>query len=439
MFSITHAMDLGDNGGETILFADLNGDGERELVVRQSSEIYGSRQNRRPEFKENISDENAHLFQLCALDWNGKLLWRTGSPWPHPTPYTAHGGTEMTRIVDADRDGKPEVLYLYRDTLVVLDAATGKVRRSVSLPTDALNIVHVQNLGADGYRYLLKSNSFSEWGYGQPLIVLDEEFRQIGEPRVVPGGGHNILLRDVDGDGKDEIFVGYTLLDHDYREMYAFDFGAHADSIYVRDINEDGTDEVIYNCDNERFVCVNVKGELLFEKTEFAHPQAAHIGKFMPEVPGLQIFMNNRGTHGGSFMMDCTGRVLWDFPCNGYSSLFKNPEPGGPDLMLHRPNPGRLAWNPELERSVMERARELGYGEMPIAKGSPHEPFVMDGHGRILYRFPSLAELDLSRWGLPHAQHPATPPGYTIYTLDVDDCGKEELVFHNRYRMWVFS
>src|SRR5690349_15500763 len=46
--------------------------------------------------------------------------------------------------------------------------------------------------------------------------------------------GHYPAIADVDGDGRDEVFVGFALIDHDGRELFAHDPGdAHQDATYI--------------------------------------------------------------------------------------------------------------------------------------------------------------------------------------------------------------
>jgi hypothetical protein len=440
MYQLTQAIELGDNGGEFMLFADVNDDGRKEIIIRQSSEMYASEHNRGPKLKA-ITMDNALLFQLTCMTQEGEILWQHGRPWTGATPYQAHGGgPHMTKLHDWDNDGRAELYYLYRDRLHVLDPRDGSPIRELSLPTDALTILKFQNRGQSEQHLLLKAIAFSEWGYGNPLFAYDYDLNPVAGPIVVDGAGHDFILRDIDGDGRDEMFIGYSMLDADFNQIWAVDLeGEHLDSSYLEDIDLDGRDELIVNVDDGDFVILDESGTILRRRSDFPHPQSASIGRFVAGRTDKQVFLHNRATHGGACMMGADAETLWEFPCNGYSMPLYGRGPDNTDLILFWPNPGRLNWNPELEAGLVQRAKELGYRDLPITAGASTEPFVLNGSGEIVYRFPNIRELDLSPWGVSSRTDGRATPGFTVYQEDLNGDGALDLVFHDRRTMWVFS
>ncbi|NLS79524.1 MAG: hypothetical protein GXY76_19925 [Chloroflexi bacterium] len=435
-YRIVKVLEVGQNGGEWLKFADVDGDGQKEIVWRQSGGMFDS-----DAYKTSghgyITDENQYLLQLTCMKQDGRILWQRGKPWTQERPYNTHGGNQMTAIRDINGDGRLELVYIFRGELHMLDAATGAHLRSIPLITDAISIIGFQGLGAAGCNIILKSIGTSPYGYGRPLLAYDADLNLLWQD-TTGGNGHALVFRDVDGDGKDEILEGYRLIDDDGRVLWSHEWPSHADHIAVQDLDGDGVEEVVYCTDNEDFIIVNGRGEMLLHRTDFPHPQTTSIGRFVAGEPGYQIFMNNRATHGGAVMMDCHGRTLWDFPCNGYSETLPNPEPGGLDLILHKPGPGRLP--AAIETALVQRAAELGYEGLPIQGNAGFEPFILDGEGRVLYTFPFLeASLDVTRWGIDPRLKMDHGAGFGLTIDDVDGDGVDEFVFANRWKAWFLK
>ena len=90
-------------------------------------------------------------------------------------------------------------------------------------------------------------------------------------------GAHSVVMGDVDGDGKDEIMYGASALDHD--------------------------------------------GSLLY-RTGGGHGDALHLGQFLPERPGLQVYMPHEEEYApypyDSTMRDAaTGEIIYSKPQTG--------------------------------------------------------------------------------------------------------------------------
>src|SRR5947207_2140622 len=129
-------LDVQDFGAETLRVGDLNGDGAPDLLLVQSE--YGCRA----------------ITCLTAVTIDGRVLWQVGKP--SASAGYVYGDLPV-QIYDFDGDGRNEVLYvrqakyaeLYpgtglvverakryegRATMVVLDAQTGREKRTFPLP-----------------------------------------------------------------------------------------------------------------------------------------------------------------------------------------------------------------------------------------------------------------------------------------------------------------
>ncbi len=210
---IVSSIETPDFGGMTLRVGDLNSDGAPDLLITQSD--YGSREIR----------------CLTAISIAGVRLWQTG------LPSLANGRVYSdlpVQVYDWDNDGINEVLFIrqarYADPceymngdcrmreranryegnafMVVLDGLTGREKTTVPLPAPADDCILMADLTGCGHRrdFVVKDRYWNMWGVSREGDVL---WHWQGAT------GHYPAVADIDGDGRDEVFVGYALLDHD--------------------------------------------------------------------------------------------------------------------------------------------------------------------------------------------------------------------------------
>ncbi|NJL72254.1 MAG: hypothetical protein HC888_12060 [Candidatus Competibacteraceae bacterium] len=196
--------------GRNLRFGDLDGDGRTEILVPQVIQ-HGPR------------DAYAEVGCLTALDLDGRVLWRHGEPDPGNWFLT---NDVAVQIHDVDGDGAAEVVYCRDFELRIVEGATGRIKRSIRTPEsceqndkfprilgDSLFFCDVRGLGRKG-DILLKDRYWNFWVYDDALNLLWK------------GGcktGHYPHAADIDGDGRDEIAIGYSLYDHDGRLLWSHD------------------------------------------------------------------------------------------------------------------------------------------------------------------------------------------------------------------------
>jgi hypothetical protein len=150
-------------------------------------------------------------------------------------------------------------------------------------PTGATN---VQNYPQGGVQVICyKNDGESAWHY-----------KHAGEGYW--GGGHEIRVHDLDGDGLDEVIHsangGVVCLNHDGAERWRHDIGMHSDWIAVADVTGDGRLDVVvqHGGATGHFYLLNadtgaierqVKNEPRSEVQNFA------VGRFRPQLPGRQL------------------------------------------------------------------------------------------------------------------------------------------------------
>jgi len=196
--------------------------------------------------------------------------------------------------------------------------------------------------------------------------------------------GHEPAICDVDGDGRDEVAVGTSLLDHDgtllWRHPMATFAGPweddHVDVSSAADINEDGRVEIAYCF---RMVVDGLTGERLWHDPTW-HGQDVHIGKFREDVPGLQLLFGDREYRAtGHFihgeladLRDAEGNKLWE---RRFMSMH------GPQTINWLPNDlSQITVSPDLQRNAPNPNLQ-----------------IFDGHGMLVDVLPSLSPFDEMR------------------------------------------
>jgi len=207
-----------DYGGAWVVAADVDGDGEIEIITaRQVSWWTG------PHLQGGISTHFTASVAVQKLD--GSLLWHWGS---------AGQGERITRndvacqVYDWNGDGKLEIVVIGRSEMAILDAASGNLLRAYPVPPFACDCVIAADLVGRGYPsdFIIKDRYFQMWGMRSDGKILWESPRT----SLVSGPwhlGHHPLPIDMDGDGKDEIFAGFFMLDHDGKVLWELNDSEH--------------------------------------------------------------------------------------------------------------------------------------------------------------------------------------------------------------------
>ena len=333
---LVSVIDVRDFGAETVRVGDLNGDGAPDLLFVQC--VFGTRE----------------ITCLTATTIVGDVLWQTGTP----DPGNGRLYSDLpVQIYDWDGDGRNEVLWLeqafYADPVVwdcatgrevkveparpgrfkgepgwvrewarryegnailhILDAATGKEKGQLPIPSPADDSFLFADLTGRGRRadLVVKDRYWNMWGVAHTGEVL---WRWQGSV------GHYPAIADVDGDGRDEVFVGFALVDHDGKVLFAQDpKNAHQDAAYIVRL-ADGTWRLLFG--NHGIHCLAPDGRELWH-----HPlaEAQHVvaGPFRDDSE-VQFMVIDRGqpiagdyrnrAPATLYLYDLDGRELWRRP-----------------------------------------------------------------------------------------------------------------------------
>ena len=188
--------------GQWFVTGDIDGDGAVEIITAR-----------------NHMDDSTppHVTSVTARKLSGELLWTWGDP--------AAGGWRLgydvaCQVHDWDGDGRLEVVLATHNELVELDGATGAERRRLKIPTGASDCLTFVDLAGRGHRreLLVKDRYYNIYALNYDGKLL----WHVGWP-----GGHRTAhqpyLLDIDGDGREEVVVGYALADADGKLRWTFE------------------------------------------------------------------------------------------------------------------------------------------------------------------------------------------------------------------------
>ncbi len=255
-----------ERGGFTPVFGDLNGDQRLDVVLRLDNGI------------REMSRDPGVPVEVEAFTHYGRSLWRR----PLVSHARCYGNANNVPVVvwDLDGDGKSEVIASLEEAgrlyLAILDGMTGEVRRKTPWTPMATDFAKSSTRIHMAIAYLNGRTPAIVTQTGlyenEILDAYDADLKKIwqfrSEAETSGSGSHHIDIADVDGDGRDEVFNGTTLLNYD---------GSMRWSIYRM------------------------------------HPDIVAIKHIVPGSKERQVFFAvETSTHAGAYLVEArTGRVLW--------------------------------------------------------------------------------------------------------------------------------
>ena len=312
--------------------ADLNGDGEYDFVIKQPNV------NVDPWYRYWRPSETTYTLEAWLSD--GTFLWEKDLGWAIESgiwysPYI---------VYDFDGDGKAEVAVKTgppgdpRDTepageyaagrvrtgpeyLSILDGMTGEEKARVDWPSregfgvgdSGYNFASRNQLGvayldgktpaiivARGTYTLMKVDAYH---YHQGELELVWSWDSRDEPGLYRGqGAHFMHVADVDGDGRDEIILGASVLDDNGVGLWSLGMG-HPDHHYVGNIDPTRPGlEIYYGFETGQLrngVCLvdAATGEILWgidERTYHVHAFGL-VSDIDPRYPGMECYSGEQG------------------------------------------------------------------------------------------------------------------------------------------------
>jgi len=305
---------------------------------------------------------------LAATTWDGRELWRLPQCASHVKVASAPvGGArriyalvgERSRAEQVTVRGKPSRRTV-ADEMVAIDGATGRVEARVRLP-DEPEIELLRNYDVSYETGRLVSEDpldicVRQWrsdcgGGGRDLWAYDASLKLLWHRKVDPPYGHHnaVHLVDLDGDGRDEVMAGGTLLSpdgdviavHDRADEVEHITGAgHYDAVCVGFFAEDPEKDPV------AFLMAGSAGVYVVDpltgRTRAAH-RTGHAQWGLPckvrdDLPGKQILHGTRwGNMGIMTLFSGRGERLWTIQPDHIvqGSCAVQWEPQGPQLIWH--------------------------------------------------------------------------------------------------------
>jgi len=385
----------GFGAARALRLGDLDGDGRPELLLVQNIGFFGGNYN--------------HISCMTALSLEGRVLWQTGKPDPDHAWVTYDVAVQ---IHDLDDDGQNEVVYALGDRIRVLDGRTGNLEATYPVPEsrilpDEVSWKEYQHYYRRDHLPWLNVDSlaFADLrGQGKPLdvIIKDRHTRMWAFTNrfellwtATANLGHYPYFYDYDRDGKDEIFLGYTLFQDDGNKVWTLDekFQEHSDGTCAGDFSLAGEPERVFAAgSDDGAIFLDLEGTIL-EHHLVGHAQTPTAGQYRPDIPGLEFCnINYWGEPGLITLYDHKGKEITHF------ELF---HAGSPVLPVN--------WRGDGQEFIMLSAN--------IVEGG-----LVDGWGRRVVMFPPDG-------------HPDT--AYMVHDLTGDP--RDEIIVWSTEEIWIYT
>jgi rhamnogalacturonan endolyase len=205
--------------------------------------------------------------------------------------------------------------------------------------------------------------------------------------------GHYPAVADVDGDGREEVMIGYTLVDDDGSVLWSIEVADHQDAIAIAPIGSDREELLIaLACGEGGTVVCNTSGRILWRERT-GHVQRLTAARVRDDVPGLQI----------------ATKTFW----------------GNPDIICLYDAKGEMLESVEISGggAVLSPVNWRGDGvELLLTSGSLRLGGMLDGRLRRVVEFPEDGH-----------------PTLCAEAIDLMGDPRDEIVLWDLDRMWIYT
>jgi rhamnogalacturonan endolyase len=283
--------DTGEFGtNQNVRLGDLNGDGNKEIVF----------------VRPDLSGMGVGSVSVINLD--GELMWQYGKL----VACKACEGKELpVQVHDLDGDGSREVIFASKGWIYLLDGKTGKRKRRFRIPGsgDINSLIFGDLMGVGRDNCILLSDR------EHLLKALNEKGELLWEQHV--DSGSQPVVYDMDGDGRHEVLMGYSLINPDGELIY--DVGAHIGdrcngvAVYEMVEGEQHIPCLVYAAGDWGLIYYDFEGKLL-KQNILGHVSHLGVADLDAESPGLEVITSNSwGSNGLAHVMDAKGSLKASF------------------------------------------------------------------------------------------------------------------------------
>jgi hypothetical protein len=421
-------IEFGEFGGAECFLADIDGDGELEILTYQGPSVFGATPYRNLEHISKLLPEST---SVSAFKLSGERMWTWGEPNKADFPYVSHSYESCLASGDIDGDGEMEIAVADGSRAVILNGKNGHEKRSTELPDDNFYIIQTAGCSTNSNEaaIVLKNGEggHDDWLYGEPVIGLNSDLEVVWRPKMAIGGGHHILALDLDGDGKNEYLIGYSAFDLTGNLLWTVDsidevsFEPDKQHVDYTSLFIDKSGKLyIGMAGSDKIYLVENGGKTIFAEKNI-HCQGTAIGHFRNDSE-FQVALYN-SPNGPMTLYDPQGCKVWDSPIKR-----RWPETEG-----------------KIKNSRMHRNRPILKLETPqndlIAYADGGWPWVMDGNGEILQIFEApenSAKPDCPEWVPESLRRDDIGWSFAVRIEDINGDGRKETLIYDRRFMWIY-
>lgn len=347
--------------------------------------------------KRMYRDAFARLSCLTAFDIDGNILWQIGHPNKEENgPISCD---LPFQIADINNDGKMEVIFAMDFHVYIVSLKDGHVISQMRTPyvkgdelvgdypydylnPDGMRVADFEGLGYKG-DFILKDRYKNVWAYRASDFKLLWRYHH-------KNTGHFPYIYDFDGDGRDEMFVGYDMV-KDGNILWSLPINSdHTDEIIYASSLKNGVKHLYLASGNEGFNIVNTDGTF-YKMNTVGHAQRISVAPY-------------RGLN----KLDCAVTSFWGADMLVY--LFD----GDGNLLQQREMQG----NGNLVSPVMYD----GKNTLILTNTSPTLGGLLDGELDTVVDFPDDGH-----------------PTLATEVVDIDQDGVDEILTFDLDSLWIYK
>lgn len=305
---------------------------------------------------------------MTAVDSRGKILWQRGRPDGTKRNVPCDVGVQ---IYDIDGDGSNEVICGFDGRLQVLDGSSGKTKISTSAPVpdsadDGNRQFHFDSIFICNLSGGARASDILVKDVYRNIYAYDKDLRLLWHRNL--NTGHYPLALDVNEDGRDEVLIGYTMLNAFGEELWKLRLNDHADAVSLIKSKRTGSYLAAIAASNEGFILADMDGRIT-NHLKIGHMQTVTATALIPDSDEWQIAANTYwGNPGVIYILSLDGDII---------NVFQ------PSLLGSPLSPVR--WTREERDFLLLSAAAGTEGGLYDASGDQIAEFPDDGHPELCY------------------------------------------------------